>query len=153
MYGAVRCPCFKKRKSFPMKFISNTKAMLLASALAASASVAAAQTYDTQGDKTTYSVSRGRLDNGTAVADRAFFDTRSDVYLGYKCGTAVSVTMLWKLTDGTVVSSTGPVACDSSQRFATNLGPQAAQAVALSPTTTVSTTAGGVSATVVESRK
>ncbi|MBY5698406.1 hypothetical protein [Rhizobium leguminosarum] len=132
-----------------MKF---TKIMLATSALAAVAFAAIAQTYTNDGDKTTYSVSRGRLDNGTAVADRAFNDTRSDIYAGYKCGTAVSVSLLWRLADGTTVSAS-TVPCDTTQRFATNLGPQFAQSVAISPTTTVSTTAGGVSATIVETKK
>lgn len=133
-----------------MKF---TKFLLATSALAFVAAAAIAQTYTTDGDSRFYTVSRGRLDNGTAVADRAFLDSRSDVSIGYKCGTAVSVTMLWKLADGTVVSSTGPVACDTTQRWGVSTGPQAAQVVALSPTTTVSTTAGGVSATVIETNR
>ena len=116
------------------------KSKLLATALLAALSGGAlAQTYDTDGDKTAYSVSRGRLDAGTAVANRAFFDTRSDIYVGYRCGSVVSVSILWKLADGTVISSTGPVPCDTTQRWANNTGPQAAQVVALSPTTTVST--------------
>lgn len=134
-----------------MKFTS--KLLLAGAAMVALTGVVLAQSYDTQGDNRFYTISRGRLDNGTAVADRAFLDSRSDVSLGYKCGTAVSVTMLWKLTDGTVVSSTGPVACDTTQRWGVSTGPQAAQVVALSPTTTVSTTAGGVSATVIETNR
>ncbi|MGO6851601.1 hypothetical protein ACCS68_14495 [Rhizobium beringeri] len=134
-----------------MKFTS--KLLLAGVAMVALTSVVLAQSYDTQGDNRFYTISRGRLDNGTAVADRPFLDSRSDVSLGYKCGTAVSVTMLWKLADGTVVSSTGPVACDSTQRWGVSTGPQSAQVVALSPTTTVSTTAGGVSATVIETNR
>jgi trehalose/maltose hydrolase-like predicted phosphorylase len=60
---------------------------------------------------------------------------------------------VWKLADGTVVSTTGPVACDSTQRWTTNNGPQFAQSVSVSPTTAVSTTAGGVSATVIETNR
>jgi uncharacterized protein YcfJ len=133
-----------------MKF---NKIMLATVALASVAVAAIAQTYSTDGDNRYYTVSRGRLDATTTPADRAFLDSRSDVSVGYKCGTVTSTSLVWKLADGTVVSTTGPVACDSTQRWTTNNGPQFAQSVSVSPTTAVSTTAGGVSATVIETNR
>ena len=73
---------------------------------------------------------------------------KNDLLIGYRCGTLVSLTVQYKLDDGTVIDSQS-VPCDTTQRSVSRTAPLLFDLVALSPTTAVSTTAGGASATVI----
>lgn len=124
--------------------------LLATTALAFIAAAALAQTYDVQGDKSGMTIARGRIDSGTTVTDQTIFDTRSDVWAGFRCGTGGSVTIVQKLADGTVVQSSASQICDTTQRWVSATGPVPAQTISISPTTAVSTTTGGISATILQ---
>lgn len=133
--------------------VSNMKNTIIAAVLMAFAALAAnAQEYETTGTRGKYTVARGYISASTTVRDVTINDNASYVWVGYRCGTAVSMTLLYKLADGTVVDSSSK-ACDTTQRWVSTTAPLAFERIAVSATTSVSTTAGGASATIIETKE
>jgi hypothetical protein len=116
------------------------------------ASTALAQTYTQTGTKGEFLVSRGYTSATSPVTDVEVENNNSDIYVNYRCGTNVSLSIIKKLADGTVLV-TDAVACGTTPAQASYTGPLYFEKIAVSPTTAVSTTAGGVSTTVIETQE
>jgi hypothetical protein len=131
-----------------MKFLST---FLATTAFVLVATAALAQTYDPSGNAK-FRVARGYISATSPVGDRIIQDPAADLWAYYRCGTAVSITFLKKLLDGTTLDSQA-VACDTTSRAVSITAPVPFQMIAASATTAVSTTAGGVSITLIETKK
>lgn len=131
-----------------MKFLSKT--MLASSALVAMAGAALAQDFTTTGNST-FRVARGYVTPTTTLQARPVRDTQADFWAYHVCGTAVSLSLIQRLSDGTTLASQ-TVACDTTARGVSFTAPVPFEAMLASPTTTVSATSG-VSLTYIETKK
>jgi hypothetical protein len=128
----------------------NLGKMVLAGVMLASA--ATAQSYSTRQGDESYRYQRGYVSATTPVTDVSLATWKNSFFSTCKSGTAVSLTYLFKDNDGNTLNSQ-TVACDTSVRqVVSQTAPLYFTKFAISPTTAVSTTAGGVSLTNVEAR-
>lgn len=117
----------------------------------AGAAFAADVEYTQTGTRGEFLVSRGYSTvTANKFKDLSVYDNGSSLTVSLLCGTAVSVSLITKTSDGQVLGSQ-TVACSSTAGTTTYTAPLYFEKLSVSPTTAVSATAG-VTTTVIETK-